>query len=199
LCALCVLAGAYAGAAELTVDAWEAHPVALEAHAGIATPVGALGVMVDVAPASWVSVGCGTGLSLGGLQLACMMRPRFVFKRNMGVHLGVGASMGPHEQGENTSLGALGAFTGVMSGMAHSATDYSQYTWERAYWTNFEVGFERRLTGGLCLRSYAGLAHMLNFEDREYHLDDNPEIVGPPFDDPQRNLVYVGAAVGKAF
>ncbi len=196
ICAACC---ASASAATPDDDAWQSHPVALEAHLGIATPVGAIGMMLDVAPVSWLSLSCGFGVSTGGVQTACMGRPRLVIRRSMGVHVGAGASMGAHEQNDLGSYGVFGVPLAFLFGGGESPPDYTTYTWERTYWTNFEGGFEKRWDDGFALRGYIGLAHMLNFEDREYHLDDDPEAFGHPFDDPKQNLIYAGATAGYAF
>jgi hypothetical protein len=197
----CALAFARGAHAETKANNWEMRPVALEAHLGVATPTGNVGAVVDYAVNRWLSLGCGAGTDFEGLQVACMVRPRFAFHPNKAVYAGIGASTGPHAQSETSSLGVLAVVMAPFGANDHTDTEprREEYFWDRAYWTNFEAGYEGRLQKGMTFRAYLGLRMMQNFADYEYVEDDRQNISQGDAGAPHAAMLYAGGAIGYAF
>jgi hypothetical protein len=173
--------------------------VALEAHLGVATPTGTLGAVLDVSASRWISFGCGAGTDFEGLQVACMVRPRFAFHPNKAIYAGVGGAMGPHAQSQLSSLGALAIAVAPLASNSESEPRRAEYFWDRAYWVTSEVGYEGRLTSGMTFRGYLGLRWMQNFADYEYVEDDRPNVAQTEAGAPHASMLYAGAAIGYAF
>ena len=172
---------------------WEMHPLALELHLGVATPVGAAGAMVDGSLADWLSIGCGAGTNFIGVEGACGFRLRYVYRPTSGVYLGFGLSTGPHSQSHGSRLGLL--FPLAPLGRVHGEREHGFVRYSFAQWENFEFGVEERRASGFHARAYVGLAHMLNPEEgRRHHV--SPGDLGLKV---MTELLYGGAAVGRAF
>jgi hypothetical protein len=178
-------------------EAWATRPFSIELHLGIATPLGLGGVMLEVAPVRWVSLGCGIGTNVVGVEVACMSRVRAFVRAERAFNLGVGVSGGSYMQSKPTRYGALAPLLGAMDSMGESPWP-SEYYWERALWLNAELGYESRHQSGGSFRVYIGLGKLLN------PADATPDPSGP---DPGQHrkferwdaLPYAGVAWGYAF
>jgi len=146
---------------------WTGDRLALLAHVGIGAPGGALGLDLDVAPIPYLALGASVGVSPGeGLQLALMPRLRAPLGTLAGgqktfLTFGAGVSLGRYvNDREVAGLGAL--FLGLGDGESPATQRY-----ERALWTNFEVGLDvYSLEGRGFFRTTLGFGQISN--DRDY-------------------------------
>ncbi len=178
---------------------------ALEAVAGLGTPVGYGGFFLDFAPAPVVVLSLGAGLGSGTetahceratvcngplqdrIQLAIhgrfrVLRSRPSSRGGGAITLGVGTSSGGYSWDN---------FTIEASGAAHKSID-------RAYWANADLGVEARWMTGLSVRAFFGYGRLLNPAGlncvgselqrcRQEHSSDG------------QGLLYLGLGVGEAF
>lgn len=184
-------------------SAWELRPFAIEVDLGVATPVGALGVMIDTSPSSRFSIGCGLGTNLyfrtisSGFEGACMMHLRPLSGRERALSLGVGASVGSFEKSEVSAMGAFGPLLGPMTAIREGPGPRDK-RWDVAAWLNFDIGYERRTVQGATFRVYLGVAQLLNpGSGRETEPPDpnyDPGVVKS-----STTLLYFGVAFGRAW
>jgi hypothetical protein len=177
---------------------WNRNPFLLEAHLGVATPVGVFGGMLEYSPIENFSLACGAGTNGYGLQTACMARARSFFSPGRTGYFAAGASMGPHKQTESTNLGLLSALIAPFAAGSHGKADEAEYVWEQAIWANFEVGLEMR-SGGGSFRPYFGIAWMQNFDDGERKSDQELMYEDRRLADANAVMPYGGLAVGGSF
>jgi hypothetical protein len=184
---------------------WDRRPWAIELNLGIATPVGVAGLMLDYAPLTSLSLGCGAGTNLffdtkmHGVEAACMVRFRALSDSQRALALGFGASIGPFLKTEVFAMGTLGPFLGPLTALREGPPPRER-VWDAAGWLNFEMGYEKRTLEGVTFRVYVGVAHMLNPEDARP--------LEPPTDAFDRDrdvvelsttLMYFGVAPGRAW
>lgn len=136
-------------------SAWGKNPFSLELHAGIATPLGAVGLMASYSFVPWVALACGAGTNFEGPQFACLARGRLILRETRALYLGAGLSGGPHIQTEVTGFGVFGLLLAPMTQMREDLPPAPLH-WDFAEWGNFEFGYESRK--GLVFSTYAGLA-----------------------------------------
>jgi hypothetical protein len=96
----------------------------------------------------------GTGASSAGLQLMAALRPRLPISRHVALTLSAGWSMGPHKQVEDASFYIDGPTPPIFD-----------RRWALAQWVNFDAGVEVRAPGGFAIRTYVGVARLLNVDD----------------------------------
>jgi hypothetical protein len=179
-------------------SSWSMRPFALDLRFGVAAPNGAVGFGLDYSPVESLSLECGLGTNFLGPVVDCGARMRLVLgrKRDRAIYIGAGASVGPHSQNQMTRLGALAVFVGPMMSMGH--TTYSaSYSWDTAYFANFEIGYESRSQSGATIRAFAGVASLLNVEDGV--ATDPAEDEYTVVLEPAQTLLYAGFAWGRAF
>ena len=174
---------------------WTRDHVALLVHLGIGAPTGALGVTLDLAPIRFVALQLGAGASLNGLQLAAMPRLRLPIGKRALLTLGDGVSTGRY-QNDHEFGGLACVMLCVMESMGErSATQ----TWQRAYWNNFELGFDEFAAHGTgVFRGSVGYAVLLN--EHAYTCDPGgPSGYGPGKGCDRtgaHSMVYVSAEFG---
>ena len=142
--------------AEPVVPDWTGLAVAF--HLGIATPYGLTGIALDGRPLDWLAVEAGIGLSpQNGAQAGVMPRLRLPL-RDTALTAGSGFSVGRFEPPD------LGL---DFSALCHSESCESVGTshWQRAYWSNVELGAEGG-SNAMLFRAYAGYGQTLNDYDR---------------------------------
>jgi hypothetical protein len=141
-----------------------ALPWLFEVQVGIAAPTGAVGLFADYSLAEWLSINLGVGTNLVGVEAASELRVRFAPGSGRTMTMGLGYSLGPHEQTEITRLGLLAPWFGPMTQMGQ--TKYpSRYVWDLAHWVNLSAGYEGRERNGNSLRIFGGVGILLNPEE----------------------------------
>ncbi len=176
-----LLLSGVAHASEPPIDLWEQRPFAIEGHVGLGTPLGALGVALDVTPIKWVSLNAGVGAGLGDgkqasltRQIAFGARGRYSFGRTA-LALGGGYSFGPYVKGDTVFDAAW------------------WLTWDRADWWNTDFSVEHRWESGVQFRAYVGLAMLLD----PYNNTCSGDIPRSSCDAHSKtSLPYLGVAVG---
>ena len=153
--------------------------VAVNGHAGVATPFGFGGVAAEATPLPALSVEAGVGKGLSGVQLALHPRLRVITVECCQAYsIGLGASVGRYERRD--------PWWGI---------EYLPTVFDTAVWGNLDVGFELRIPHGVQFRMYVGLSvlaygHVLSCADRN----------GPRMDCPSTDrgtiLPYVGVSGG---
>jgi hypothetical protein len=140
---------------------WREHPLAFEAHLGIATPIGGMGAMVRYSLVPPFALGCGAGTNLVGLEVACNARLTWIGENQKATFFAVGVSGGPHLQTDTTQFGA---FALVLAPLTQTREDSppAPLRYKRAFWVNFEIGREKRKLSGLVAGIYLGGAFLLN-------------------------------------
>jgi hypothetical protein len=124
--------------------------MALEGSAGLATPLGSVGLTLILSPVAPLSIEAGVGSSSSGAQTSAMLRLLMSEPGRVGLSLAAGASTGPYE-----SRPLLFGPTEV---------------WENAVWVNAEMSVDARLDSNVMLRVFAGLGHVVA-SDECYTLD----------------------------
>ena len=66
-------------------SAWGKNPFSFEFYAGIAIPLGAVGIMASYSFVPWVALACGAGTNFVGPQFACMARGRLILRQTRAV------------------------------------------------------------------------------------------------------------------
>jgi hypothetical protein len=129
-------------------------------------------------------------MNLQGAQLACMLRPRILLQRDKALAFGVGASTGPHYQGQEfAGIGAHGEQARV-----------THYRWKRANWVNVEAGFDWRFAPNVDFRPCLGLAFLTNADDAEVTEPAPPDAYHKTrHRDRATVLPYLGASLGASF
>jgi hypothetical protein len=131
------------------VDPWTAHRFAIEAHAGVGTPVGYVGGILEYGLSGLVGVGAGLGAGSGpysGSHLHAAVLARFRPVR------------GPHNAFSIGTAISFGAFeTPFISG---DTTPVYEASW--ATFLQIDAGWEYRTTHGTLLRIALGFATLLN-------------------------------------
>ena len=122
--------------------------LAVEAHAGVGTPVGLGGISLDVGPVNFFSLSAGIGLNADGPQYSSMARLRMASGRAMH-DLGVGIAGGRYRH-----VKTIGLFENQDVGV-----------WDRAYSGQIEYSQEWPLGPRLIVRPYIGLSKILNDKD----------------------------------
>jgi len=154
--------------------------VSVSATFGIATPLGEAGLELDAHLTDWLSVSAGVGLGASGPQLAAMPRLSMPINKAARVYFGVGASEGRYTWNELTF------------------DEPAKKSWDRAYWLNGELGFERRMADGTSAwttRVFAGVGKVLN--DQDFTCNDEHCMVDHQGDGASQK--YVGMSIGYAF
>ena len=168
---------------------WSERRLALDAHAGLGTPLGLIGVSLEVTPIPYWTFGGGIGTSISGPQLAMSTRVRYPFGHGA-IAFGVGASRGAYDTAE-----------------AWLADSLWTRHWDHAYWLNLEVSLEHRWSTGVQFRMYGGVGAVLNPADGRCQPDQNNgghdcSFPGGPLgllSFSETSVPYVGYAVGYAF
>lgn len=135
-----------------------AHRLVFDMHLGVATPYGGIGGALDASIADWLAVEAGAGASSGGAQFAVMPRLRLVVGRaeRNAIGFGYGVSVGRHVSGAGGD-----GLSAPLSALDESPPDTK--VWDRAWWSNAELSWERRpVDGGVAVRVYGGVATIRN-------------------------------------
>lgn len=161
-CLLPFVSAGPARAADEHRDRWEARPNALEIHAGFGTPVGYLGAMYDrVLWERWSAgfgLGVGSGRSGSSLHLAAGTRFRVIRFAGSAIYLGIDYSTGGWRSLDLEGRPPPGSRYGRESRNIVFA--------ERVHWLQGSLGYELRTAAGFALRTYYGIAAMLNPDAR---------------------------------
>ena len=172
-----------AAATALPPSRWQ-KPVALEGHLGVGTPLGLVGVALDVTPVRWVSLNLGVGHRTEGTQFAAMTRARFSPTPVTG---GFGAGISGGRYTWSTYSFLLGPRS------EHASVDRE---WKTALWGNVDFHFEGRSGGGFQWRIYVGYATLLNPNQStcSFEAPDGQRLCSE-----RLSNIYVGSAMGYAF
>lgn len=139
-----------------------AHWIAVEATAGVATPLGYVGTSAVLRPVRWVALHAGAGIGAVGAQWEAGIRgslPLPVGLRMPVQYLDIGASwsVGPY-------------YWQNIAGQVWQ-TDFGQPSpqqaryWQQANWLNITVSVERSLGSVASIRPFVGLGFILNGAD----------------------------------
>ncbi len=154
----------------VTREPWH-RAVAIEAVAGMETPVGTIGAYADLSvmihPLLNLGLTLGAGSNMAGPQFALQPRLRWLLSRNVVLDGSAGISWGRREAAEHRVVAP--AFEVEATGMSLYETT----------WANCELGIDVRTNVGLSARAFVGLAI------DAYQTDDK--------------RLFAGAAVGYAF
>jgi len=159
---------------------WSERRLSLAAQLGVQAPLGLMGVELEYAPLTWLSVGGGVGRTLTGnidweTAAGLWVTPRFVFDASaLGVDVGVSAS--PYDSFEYMEEHAPWA------------------SYPLAGWLNVAGQYEYLSDGGFLFRTFLGAATLLN--PAEGHCDDGD---GNTVECKRLVLGYGGVALGFAF
>jgi hypothetical protein len=129
--------------------AWKQRPLSLEAHMGLATPVGFFGVTVEYSPIPMVGIGVGIGTNYLGYAPAVLARFRPL-------------------QGARDALVVSAAYSfgkyGFKVGSFDGSTDSGEGYWhsDLLQWAQADIGWEHRAHKGLVLRIALGAAFVTN-------------------------------------
>jgi hypothetical protein len=162
--------------------------LAILAHFGVATPVGAVGLSVDLIPLPYLAVGAGVGTNLEGPEFEAGARLRLPVPRGGYLTLGSGWSVS-HYTGHQ--FNGLAGFERVLEGMAEGRLSYA--VWQHAHFWNNELGVDGS-SGPVFGRFYVGYARLLNTADYTCTEGDFPCTPKDAF-----GLVYLGTAIGVVF
>ena len=142
---------------------WTGDRVALLGHLGIGAAAGSIGVALDIAPIRFFALQMGAGVSLNGPQLALIPRLRLPVGKGVLFTLGDGVSAGRYKNERDTA--GLGCVLVCMFDSIGGERPAEQI-WKRAYWNNFELGFDFFPSRGRgTARVSAGYAALLNERD----------------------------------
>ena len=177
LAALLVIAPAVARAEAPSV--FQGAHVGVEAQFGVATPLGAAGLSLIVAPHERLSLEVGAGLGLTGIQRAAMVRVRPYRPRPM-LLLGVGAGL------------SEGEFSHYYDGVLPARSKH----WDRARWASAELNLTitpRRVQ----VRLFAGYSRQLTPGTgcTDLYIESSGEPPRPCTGSGGHGLYYTGAAV----
>jgi hypothetical protein len=145
---------------------------AFEGHLGVGTPVGMLGLTVELSPTRWLTVAGGGGIGISGFQWAAMPRLRLIAHTRGSVQLGAGVSGG---------------------GYTYHMPFADDWENQHALWVNAEVSYQFRAYNGFQVRPYLGASVMSN--PGEIRGAQRPVETG----DMGTWLLYTGVAIGAAF
>lgn len=156
------------------------RPLAINAHAGLGTPFGRLGLALELTAARVFSIEAGAGLGLSGQQVALAPRLRLFERQSVAASAGAGFSYGRFERRR------------PFIGLDRESTIYG-----RSAWSNVEASLEGRARSGLQIRGYVGLGVMLHGDLEECTVDGERM----PCDGTDRGVLaaYAGLSVGYAF
>jgi hypothetical protein len=110
-------------------DPWETRPFMVEAHLGIGTPVGLVGIAFDYSPWALLGLNLGVGLGVSGPEYAFTSRVRLLRvgrRTRVALYLGAGVSGGSYDQPT-----ALDSFP-VDGSQTESASDSAHFHWAMA-------------------------------------------------------------------
>jgi hypothetical protein len=172
-------------------DPWATRPFMVEAHLGVGTPLGILGVAFDFAPVPFLALNLGVGLGVSGPEFAFTPRVRLFRwgRRSHGaLYLGAGVSANAYDQ--PTAIDTIP----LDGSQSESADEIAHYHWNMAYWTNLEAGVEIRLRSGTSLRPYFGVSRLLNSDPSATLVDAYSG--KPPSSPVEPWSGYIGFAVG---
>jgi hypothetical protein len=138
-------------------SAWRERPTSIEAHLGLGTPVGGLGVSADYSLVPEIALGAGAGIGSGfdvpsTLHTAALARLRPVYGVRNAFVANLAYSTGGYQEPR------------LDLGMGHSSAT-RRYGAERAHWFQLDLGWERRAESGFLLRISTGFARLLNPDD----------------------------------
>jgi hypothetical protein len=129
--------------------------VAILGHVGIATPVGGVGVSLDVMPVPMLGIEAGVGSNFEGAEAEAGARLRLPLFAGGYVTLGSGLSVAHYTGHSSNGLGTRDIF----SGGGDETTSVA--VWKHALFWNNELGVEGG-SGHFLARFYLGYATLLN-------------------------------------
>jgi hypothetical protein len=124
-------------------EPWRRYPLALETQVGMGAPLGLAGLALDCSPSAGFSANFGAGLgnATKSLQLATVLRLRFVIAHGFATGSEGGLAFGRYERHIDCPDGRCPP----------------SWSWNRAVWGNVGLFLERRSDAGLTLRwSFGG-------------------------------------------
>jgi len=181
-----------AGCPGAYIDCPCTRPWLVNAHLGVATPIGVTGLELERDLFDRFSVAAGGGLGLSGLQGSAWLRARLTGisrrKHRNPTRIGVGAglSAGRFAQG--------GCFSFFCGG--------EKEVWDWIVWANLELFAEKRFDSGLTLRPYLGWSFPTAASDCHYGDDSDagaPGTLCSSDDDTTHILIFAGTALGWRF
>lgn len=118
-------------------DPWKAYPLALEAQAALAGPLGGLGVALDLSLVSVLAINAGIGAGFGGPfsdpQLAITPRLRIPYLDSNGLRAAIGIEAGLSRGGHTEVFGCF------------LKSDCVNKSWEWVVWQNTNLDLEARI------------------------------------------------------
>jgi hypothetical protein len=178
--AVLVAVPAIAAAQEAPAEPAFSPHLSVTATLGVATPLGELGIELDGHLAKWLSLSAGVGASTSGPQLAAMARAHLPIGEQWAMSFGAGASEGKYEWTELVF------------------DEPAKKTWDRAYWLNAELGFERTIYDVNTFRAFFGIGQVLNDDEYMCGGEDIAHCMNDHQGDGARQK-YVGLAFSRAF
>ena len=149
-------------------------------------------------------LGAGAPLGLVGVELEETVLPNW----SLSAGFGWGAANAPQGAAMIHWQGG-GAYTRVMLGAGISGGGYQ---WKEfcldacangpvtksgaVAWGNFELGVERRFSGGFVIRNFLGYGHVIA---GNLTCDQPANICGPYYQNDGYSLIYIGGALGYSF
>jgi hypothetical protein len=176
-----------AAAAPASVSPWR-KPFAIEGHVGLGTPLGLIGVALDMTPMPWVSFNLGLGEGVDGTQYEAMARVRVAPAAVTG-GIGAGASSGKYASNSDSCWWSCAAI---------ERFPYTYREWNTAVWGNAEAFVEGRSGSGFQWRVYVGIGRLMNASASTCSFGPlgSPK---PSACDAPMATGYVGTALGYAF
>ncbi|MGD0529463.1 MAG: hypothetical protein ABSE49_30275 [Polyangiaceae bacterium] len=139
-----------------------AHWIAVEATAGVATPLGYVGASGVLRPIRWIAVHGGVGVGAVGVQWEAGVRASLPLPTGLRMpvqYLDIGASwsVGPYYW-QNLAGQVL------QSDLGQQGPPQARY-WQQANWLNITLSVERTLGSVASIRPFVGVGFILNGGD----------------------------------
>lgn len=195
---------AAAEASEPRAPKFSDHPLAIEARSGLATSVGLIGVVAELTPLDWLTLGGGVGDNGYGAILGAHLRLRpLIFEPTRHASLTALTLESAYSRGRHGGFDFDPTFGGLCEG---SPDDPKSQCYrpslvpQRIDWFQLEVGVENRLASGFTFRFSAGGATALGWPAWHCTNLGQPAACLPNGrSEPGRSLLVLTMALGYAF